>query len=62
MAQAPYRYRSWKGETIETTQCVYCLATDGGHADGCTLREPTVPPSQPWTARDAGRVTKGGPR
>ena len=60
MAQAPYRHTSWSGVTIETDQCGYCLAVDGGHAEECELREPTVPPSQPWSAADAKRVMRGG--
>lgn len=57
-----YRYRSWMGETIETDQCIECLAVDGGHVEDCSQREPTVPPSQPWSAADAARIARGGPR
>lgn len=33
-----YSYQSWKGANVETDQCLYCLATDGGHEDGCDGR------------------------
>lgn len=45
MAQQPYRYQSWKGEAVETDQCIYCLAVDGSHAEDCEQANPFVGPT-----------------
>ena len=46
MAQQSFHsYQSWKGETVQTDQCVYCLALDGGHAEDCEDANPFVGPT-----------------
>lgn len=41
---AAYTYQSWKGETVETDQCIGCLRTDGSHDDDCAEAYPFIGP------------------